>query len=404
MVQKFGNTPVGYRWCALAVLLAICLVTISSAGSPPSDEWFRIFDSTEIILYSVQAPPGGGYVAGGEAALGAAVVFLNETGYPDRIAYIQGEIVSTAYIFVREMPADGLLLVTDRQEIIAASPAAKPRWTYVPGENRTIRAIDTADGGAVLVAEADRSVLIRLSGEGEEEWILPLPSGDGADRYHARSVRSLPGGGAVVGGSVAAPEGTSAFLLVAGDDGAIVREQQYPQYEEITAVQPVSGGGYMGAATGADDVTSSTAGGAVFLLVIAPDGSVRSERPVTGYFSSVVILTPLSDGGCLIAGPAPESPGSAGGFMILRTAANGKTEWTRMIPDAVVTSVQQTPDGGYIIGGLRRSVSEDAGASFLIKMAPETAPTPASAGEPGLITGMALAVLAAGFGRKIRRS
>lgn len=394
----------GCRGLALVLLLVVCTVTISSAGSPPEDEWFRIFDSTELVLYSMQALPGGGYVAGGEAALGAAVVFLNETGCPDRIVYVQGDLAASAYIYVREMPDGSLLLVSDRQEIVAASSAGKPRWTYVPGENRTIRAIDTADGGAVFVADADRSVLVRLSGEGEEEWIHPLGAGNGEDRYHARSVRSLPGGGVVVGGRVATPQGTAAFLLVAGDDGAIVREQLYPQYEEITIIQPVSEGGYMAAATSADGVTSPTARGAVSLLGIAPDGTIRFESPVTAYFSSVVILSPLSDGGYIIAGPTPDSLGGAGGFIIIRTVENGETAWTRTIPDAVVTSVQQTPDGGYMIGGLRKSVSDDAGASFLIKMAPDTVPTPAPSGGMGLIAGVALAVLAAGYGRKIRRS
>jgi hypothetical protein len=402
MVQKFRNTSLSCRGLALVLLLVVCTVPISSAGSPPGDEWFRIFDSSEIVLYSVQAPPGGGYVAGGEAALGAAVAFLNETGYPDRIVYAQGELVSSAYIYVREMPEDGLLLVTERQEIVATSSAGKPRWTYVPGENRTIRAIDTAGGGAVLVADADRSVLIHLSGEGDEEWIRPLCSGNGEGRYHARSVRSLPGGGAVVGGSVATQEGTSAFLLVFGENGAIVRELLYPQYDEITTIQPVSGGGYMAAATGADSGTSPTAHDAVSLLGIASDGTIRMERPVTVFFSSVVILTPLSDGGYLIAGPAPESFGGAGGFMIVRTAENGETAWTRTIPDAIVTSVQQTPDGGYMIGGLRKSVSEDVGASFLIKMGPEKVSVPAPSGGSGLVAGVALAVLAAGYARKLR--
>ncbi|NYT05129.1 MAG: hypothetical protein GKC04_01965 [Methanomicrobiales archaeon] len=385
----------------LAVILvtACCLAPAAAAGTAPPDAWHRIFDGSEFVLYSVISRADGSYVAGGEAGLGAAVVFLNASGYPERVAYVRATTGSAAIIWARETADGGLLLVSDTQELIATDNAGKPRWSYPAPENLRLQAIDAGGEGAVLAFDDGVAQVTSVSGDGSERWSRQFAgSADGAT-LALRSIRAQPGGGIVAGGYAVVGTGTEGVLLGTDRDGNRLFEWRYPDLAAIPAVAVRGDGGYAfcGYAPSGDAI-----GDVPVLASVGAGGDLQWQRPLAGYCSACSVIVPHRDGGYLLAGALPVAPGGrSGGDVLLRTDSLGTVLWSRAVPGGVISSVQQAPDGGYVIGGISTAEGGDRAASFLLKIEPETSTTPAAAGSwVVLAAGICAALLAAGLRRR----
>jgi hypothetical protein len=76
------------------------------------------------------------------------------------------------------------------------------------------------------------------------------------------------------------------------------------------------------------------------------------------------------DGGYIVAGETRSQGAGASDVYLIRTDANGDTLWTKVFGDSSYDwagSVQQTPDGGYIVAGLTESYGAGGRDFYLIK-------------------------------------
>jgi hypothetical protein len=126
------------------------------------------------------------------------------------------------------------------------------------------------------------------------------------------------------------------------------------------AVQQTADGGYIILGAAANDTTAAYIQG-VFLVKTDIDGDTQWTRLYGGDdWDGGHSVLQTTDGGYIIVG-STHSFGAGGlDVYLLKTDANGDTLWTRTFGGSQYDegySVQQTTDGGYIIGGHTYSVS-----------------------------------------------
>ncbi len=137
----------------------------------------------------------------------------------------------------------------------------------------------------------------------------------------------------------------------------------------LTALQQTSDGGYIlggGSTSNASgEKTQNSKGGADFWIVkLDSRGNIQFDKTIGGSNNDgLTALQQTSDGGYILAGDSRsnksgnKSENSRGGtdYWIVKLDGRGNIQWDKTYggsDDDFLTSLQQTTDGGYILGGL----------------------------------------------------
>ncbi len=141
------------------------------------------------------------------------------------------------------------------------------------------------------------------------------------------------------------------------------------QDDVFRSIAPASAGGYLIAG----DTKSFGAGeNDVWIIRIAEDGTVESQKTLGGNGGdSARAVKSTADGGHIVAGFSYSFAPSSGDFWLIKLDSNGDTEWEKTYGGTntdLAHAVDQTSDGGYIIGGFTRSFGAANKDYFVVKV------------------------------------
>jgi uncharacterized delta-60 repeat protein len=194
----------------------------------------------------------------------------------------------------------------------------------------------------------------------------------GTDYDWASSVQQTPDGGYIVAGWTYSfgAGGWDIFLIKTNANGNVQWAKTYggTNFDSASSVQQTSDGGYIVAGY----TNSFGAGGYdIFLIKTDANGNIQWTKTYGGtssdYASSV---RQTSDGGYIVAGITWSFGAGIWDIFLIKTDANGNVQWAKTYGGTGYDwaySVQQTPDGGYIVAGYTTSFGVGGGDIFLIK-------------------------------------
>jgi hypothetical protein len=158
------------------------------------------------------------------------------------------------------------------------------------------------------------------------------------------------------------------FLAKINSNGELLWQRLFggdKLYKYARSVQQTSDGGYIVVGAIRDDLIPHQDS---YLLKTDANGNLMWEKILGGWHDSDSNwIQETLDGGYIITGEIRPSPGDKSWVYLAKTDVNGNVAWEKKFGgndnSRRGTSVQQTPDGGYIVAGQ----STDPGALFLVK-------------------------------------
>lgn len=250
---------------------------------------------------------------------------------------------------------------------------------------------ETSDAGFIIagvtVEEGEDSedgeldiLLLKTSPSGETEWakVYGYPRNDVAWAV----CQTSDGGYAIAGYTVTNPgdiEGDFKELYLIKTDGNGAEEwSQTFGTDEMTAVgfaleQTDDGGFIIGGRMGPGrKIQNNTSSDAYLIKTDASGTELWSQTYGGDYFDAGYSLQQTADGGFILSGFKSDSDSNYADrdIYLVKTDGNGTEEWSQTFGDADTRemgySVQQTADGGYIIGGTRDHWPPSLGDSDMI--------------------------------------
>lgn len=211
------------------------------------------------------------------------------------------------------------------------------------------------------------------------QWEKSL-GGTGADKIS--SVRQTPDNGYIIAGSsssndgnVTGNQGGSDYWLAKLDNAGVIQWQKtYGGTDEDNAslAIPTADGGYIiaGSTRSINGNVTDNHGGADFWLVkVNSAGVLQWDKCLGGSahdFANDILQTP--DGGYIVTGVSASTNGDVTGnhglsdYWVVKVSSVGTIQWQKTYGGDnadVASSIQQTPDGGYIIAGSSASANGD---------------------------------------------
>ncbi|GGF23307.1 T9SS type A sorting domain-containing protein [Hymenobacter cavernae] len=208
-----------------------------------------------------------------------------------------------------------------------------------------------------------------LGGSGEERLAGMQPTRDG--------------GSILVGASQSGISGDKTQAHLGGDDAWVVKvdalgRKQWDRtlggtrYDGATSVQQTADGGYIVAAYSdspvSDDKTQASQGGVDYWIIkLDAQGTSQWDRTIGGDADDTPIsVQQTADGGYVLAGNSSsatsgdKSQASRGrsDYWVVKLDSQGNKQWDRTLGGSRIdafTSLQPTPDGGYLLGGYSQS-------------------------------------------------
>jgi hypothetical protein len=140
-------------------------------------------------------------------------------------------------------------------------------------------------------------------------------------------------------------------------------------YNEFAkSIQPTTDGGYIlaGSTESFDGDVHGNHGNKDFWVVkLTRNGNIQWQKALGGYgYETAFSIQQTNDGGCIVAGQASTNDGDVTGnhgyldFWVVKLDANGNLQWEKSFGGSsadFATSIHQTADGGYIVGGVTNS-------------------------------------------------
>jgi len=252
--------------------------------------------------------------------------------------------------------------------------------TYGGAESDGARSIrETLDGGYIIaghtssLGHGEHDVwLFKIDAFGTEEWSQTF---GGIENDFAYSVEQTTDGGYIIAGYTDSfgNGGSDAWLLKTDVNGIEEWNQTYGTYgnDKAYCVQQTSDNGYVFVGT-----TLGGVGSDAWLLKTDVNGIEEWSQTygeVVNDWDQGLSVQQTSDGGFILAGADSYSIDGVGdnNVLLIKTDSNGNQEWDRSYGEwgsDIAYSVQQTIDGGFIIGGQTRSYSDTyQGDVLLIK-------------------------------------
>lgn len=273
------------------------------------------------------------------------------------------------------------------------------QWAKTYGGTRDDKAHyiqQTSDGGYIVagVTESFNSVgkylwILKLESSGEIEWQKYYKSIYDSDVLESIvAIQQTSDGGYIVGGNTV----FRSLVLKLSSNGDIDWQKYFispwymrnDKYEFLTSIKQTNDGGYI--ATGYsyyyynEYITSEICRS--YLLKLSPQGDYRWHRLFTSHsgsfmdwdgklFDKAISIQETSDGGFIVGGHTNYS--SAGGYdyLILKLNSAGEIEWQNTYGggnDEEFHCIQQTSDGGYIALGWTKSFGAGLTDCWILKL------------------------------------
>ena len=203
------------------------------------------------------------------------------------------------------------------------------------------------------------------------QWVRTY-GGDGDDR--AKTIQQTSDGGYIVlGNTISFGFGSSdIWILKLASDGSIEWEKTYGEdgVDEGASIEQTLDGGYIVAAR---SESFSPASYDVLILKLASDGSIEWQKLYGGDDSDgAYSVQQTNDGGYIVAGYTTFYQTNLTDFWIIKLSSNGNIEWNRTYGESLretAYSIQQTFDGGYIVGGTIESFGAGSIDVWIVKLA-----------------------------------
>jgi hypothetical protein len=211
-------------------------------------------------------------------------------------------------------------------------------------------------------------LLIKTNSNGDTLWMKTF---GGANDDGGNSIQQTTDGGFIIAGSTTSfgAGGSDVYLIRTNAKGDSLWTKTYGgiKDDEGRSVQPTSDGGYIVSGT----QTKATGIKDVYLIKTDANGDSLWTRTFGGVNDEEAYTVQLtSDGGYIICGYTKNFNLGGRDVYLIKTDANGDSIWTRTfggVNDDEGRSVQQTSEGGYVIGGYTKSFGAGKSDFYLIK-------------------------------------
>jgi uncharacterized delta-60 repeat protein len=236
--------------------------------------------------------------------------------------------------------------------------------------------VPTSDGGYLIAGQTDSFGagnsdiwLLKLDADGATNWQKTF---GGSNNDYGQSVQQTSDGGYIVAGYTYSYGAGSADIWVlkldANGNSSWQKTFGGTSFEEVTDVKQTSDGGYI--------VVGSTysfdaGGGDIWVLKLDANGTTNWQKSYGGGAEDgAMTVQQTSDGGYIVGGFASMGAG-LGDIWILKLNGTGIAEWQYTIGGAdsdSVYSVLQTTDGGYLLAGNTLSFGASGYDIWLLKL------------------------------------
>ena len=340
----------------IALFLVVC-TTSKSTAQAPAIAWKNVYLHAPYIEYGSCLDPtdDGGYIVGAVSSSHAWIFKLDADGNTEWDNYLYDDtLTGITNVYDIMQTADG-------GYIVAGSD-------FCPG---TVDSIGNHGARDFMVVKMDQN--------GGIEWIRDY---GGTGNEEAWSIDQTTDGGYIVGGYSGSSDGDAAgnapwymdyWVIRLDADGNLVWQNMYggSNYDYATSISCTADGGFIvGGYSGSkdSDVTGTHWGGSdydMWVVKLDATGNMTWQNSYGGSGEDIANSIDLtSDGGYIVAGSTASHDGLVTGnhnvayekkdFWLVKINSAGTLTWQKCLGgngDDFAYSVQQTTDGGYIVGG-----------------------------------------------------
>ncbi len=221
-------------------------------------------------------------------------------------------------------------------------------------------------------AEFNDCWVLKLDSGGNVQW-QKIYGGSGYDQ--ANSIQQTTDGGYIVAGRTQSlGVGDDDFWVLKLDSGGNVQWQKTyggSRWEEAYSIQETTDGGYVVAG-----YTNSFGAGSSdsWVLKLDSDGNVQWQKTYGGsgdeYARSIEQTT---DGGYIVGGYTYSFGAGFNDFWVLKLDSGGNVQWQKTYGGSITdwaNAIQQTTDGGYIMAGDTYSFGAESSDFWVLKLSP----------------------------------
>jgi len=246
----------------------------------------------------------------------------------------------------------------------------------------------TTDGGYILAGYSNSNDgdvsgnhgsydfwVVKLDNSGSVQWQKSL---GGNDSDLATSIKQTTDGGYVVcgrtvsgwilgNGDVSGNHGSYDFWVVKLNNNGAIQWQKClggSGIDEASSIQQTTDGGYIvgGYSNSINgDVTGNKGSADYWIVKLDNNGAIQWQKSFgSTYNDSAKSIQQTLDGGYIMAGTIAQGNGNVNLFYgnndywVVKLTSNGEIQWQKTLGGSNfddVSSIQQTSDGGYIVGG-----------------------------------------------------
>jgi hypothetical protein len=273
-----------------------------------------------------------------------------------------------------------IALIISELPVSAQPPIPDTVWTRSYGENNNTQVCrsvqQTSDGGYVLggygqpVGSLNHDmVLIKTDSMGRLEWERTF---GGAYEDEGKAVQQTSDGGYMLAGHTYSfgPSG-DVYLVKTDSFGNLEWERTYggPFMDWCFSAQQTSDGGYVLA--GWTDETGGFYGEDMYLVKTDSMGYMQWQNSYSGpYVDCCYSVQQTEDGGYVLGGSHGVNLSGNCDMWLVKTDGQGNQEWDATFGSTSLDkcySVKQTEDGGYIMGGFFTPSGTDYYDAYLVK-------------------------------------
>jgi hypothetical protein len=354
----------------LTILLVTSLFNSYCQISAPTIQWQNTIGGNEgDYLYSIQQTTNGGYILGGDSYSGIS---------GDKTSSKKGN----SDYWVLKVSSTGNIL---QQKTFGGNSGDYLSAVYQTTDGGYILGGYSSSGISGNKTEASQGTydywVLKLSAAGAIEWQNAI---GGANADYLQSIQQTTDGGYILGGysysgisgdkTEASQGGTDYWVVKLSATGTIQWQNTIggSSGDMLKSIQQTTDGGYIlggySSSGISGDKTEANQGLSDYWVVkLATNGVIQWQNTIGGSDDDYLLsLQQTTDGGYILGGYSKSvvsgdktDIGKGGNdYWVVKLAANGNIQQQKTIGgynDDILISVQQTIDGGYILGGYSSS-------------------------------------------------